>query len=121
MYPGKQWEQTSGICISVARIRVERDGRPFPDRFRAYRIVLDGETVGRVKRGETVTIRADAGRHELHLAIDWARSRPVDLDLAEDDECIVRCWPQAKPLLALYFMTLGRRQWIGIDVARDGR
>lgn len=98
---------------------ITRDNQPFTDRFRSYRITLDDETVGRVKRGETVTVQADAGHHELHLAIDWARSPSVELDLAEKDECIIRCWPNAKPLLALYFMAFGLRRWIGIDVVGD--
>jgi hypothetical protein len=81
--------------------------------------VLDGETVGRVKRGETVTLEPAPGRHELHLAIDWARSPSVELDLAAEDERVIRCSPNAKPWLAPYFMTFGRRRWIATDVV-DG-
>jgi len=60
-----------------------------------------------------------AGIMSCILAVDWARSPSVELDLAEDDERIIRCWPNAKPRLAVYYMTLGRLQWIGLDVV-DG-
>jgi hypothetical protein len=103
----------------VARVTVSRDDKPFPDRLRSYRIVLDGETIARVRSGETVTVPVDAGHRELHLAIDWARSPSIELDLADDDEPIVRCWPNAKALLVPYFMTFGRCRWIGIDVVGD--
>ena len=117
---GGAGKRCSQISRHVPRVRVSRDDKPFPDRLRSYRVVLDGDTVGRVKRGETVTVQADVGQHELHLAIDWARSPSIELELAEDDERIIRCWPNAKPLLALYFMTFGRRRWIGIDLVHDG-
>lgn len=76
--------------------------------MRSYRIVLDGETVGSVGRGETVVVETGPGLHELHLAVDWARSPSLELELEHADELIVRCWPHARPLLAWDFMTVGR-------------
>jgi hypothetical protein len=105
----------------MPRISVERDDQPFRDRLRSYEIVLDGETVGRVKRGETVDVVADAGHHELHLTIDWARSPSVEFDLAEGQECLIRCWSNVSPRRARYFMTQGRDEWIGLEMVDAGQ
>jgi hypothetical protein len=107
----------AGYPFAMPSIIVQRETKGFGDRFRSYRVVLDGETVGRVKRGESFSVEADAGAHQLHFAVDWARSPSVDLALAEQEQAVVRCWPNVRPLLALYFMTLGRGRWIGVDVS----
>jgi hypothetical protein len=58
----------------------------------------------------------DAGHHELHLKIDWARSESVQLDLEPDGAAEVRCWPNGRALLALYWITAGRARYIGVEV-----
>jgi hypothetical protein len=103
--------------MAGARIRVRRDDAPWPDRLRGYRVVLDGAVVGSVKRGESITVMTDAGYHELHLKIDWARSESVQLDLKPDGEADVRCWPNARALTALYWITVGRSRYIGVAVS----
>lgn len=51
------------------------------DMFRAYQVVIDGERVGEVKRGGTVEIELEEGRHAIQLEIDWCRSNTVLFDL----------------------------------------
>lgn len=97
-------------------IRIERTSRGYPDRLRAYQILLDGKVAGRVKRGESVTVETEPGHHELHFSIDWARSPSLELDVDEGQEQRVTCWPNANPLLALYWLTAGRKRYIGAEV-----
>jgi hypothetical protein len=62
--------------MAAARIRVRREPGGWRDRTRSYRVVLDGAVAGSVKRGESITVMTDAGHHELHLKIDWAKANP---------------------------------------------
>ncbi|MCK7614592.1 hypothetical protein [Roseibium sediminicola] len=57
------------------------------DMFRAYQIVLDGEFVGKIKRGGTVEIELEKGRHALQLQIDWCRSNTVLFDAGDTIVC----------------------------------
>jgi len=99
-----------------ARIRVDREAGRLVDRLRAYKVVLDGAVVGRVKRGESLVFDTSPGHHELHLAIDWGRSPKLELELSAGQETHVRCWPRANPLLVIYWITLGRARYIGIEI-----
>jgi hypothetical protein len=104
-----------------ARIHVHRDSDGSAERFRSYRILLDGVRVGSVKRGRTAALETEAGRHSLQVAIDWGRSLPVALDLGPGDEVDVQCWTNAKPLTALYWITLGRQRYLGLRVSSRRR
>ena len=63
-----------------ARIEIERDRGGRVDKWRAYKVMLDGTEAARLKRGERRTIDAEPGHHEVHLAVDWCRSRSVSFD-----------------------------------------
>ena len=95
-------------------IHVHRRANAYQDRARAYKVVLDGEEVGRVKRGESVSFDAAPGAHQLQLKIDWATSEPLSVDVVAGQDLHFECWPNAKPLTALYWITLGRRRYIGL-------
>ncbi len=99
-----------------ARVRVRRDSDRLTERFRRYRILLDGVGVGAVKHGETVSVETEAGHHRLQVAIDWGQSLPVELELGAGDEVEVQCWANASPFTALYWSTLGRRRYLGLRV-----
>jgi hypothetical protein len=88
-----------------------------PTSYGAYAVVLDGVKVARVKRGETCTIETDAGHHEVRLAVDWCRSPTVSFELAAGQEARLRCWPNARPLTILHRATLGRANYIGLELA----
>lgn len=84
--------------------------------IRSYRVILDGKTVGRVKSGESLTLTTTPGKHELHFAIDWCRSRREVFGLDEEAAVYARCWPRANPLTSLFFGTFGRARYIGIKI-----
>jgi hypothetical protein len=100
-----------------ARIQIDRAKGGRTDKLRAYAVVLDGVKVARVKRGETCTIETDAGHHEVRLAVDWCRSPTVSFELAAGQEARLRCWPNARPLTILHRATLGRANYISLELA----
>jgi hypothetical protein len=98
-------------------IHVHRRDAGYQDRLRAYQVMLDGEEVGRVKRGESVTVDAAPGAHRLQLKIDWCLSKPIELQVAPGQDAYFECWPNSKPFTVLYWITFGRKEYIGLGPA----
>jgi len=57
--------EPSQAAITVSRPRRGRDG------LRAYRVVVDGCLVTKLRRGQARTISVSPGRHRLYLRLDW--------------------------------------------------
>lgn len=66
--------------MPAATLEIRREGRRYGDRLRAYRVVVDGERLGTVKRGETQGFEVEPGHHSVKLHLDWCRSRPARAD-----------------------------------------
>ncbi|GIF41489.1 hypothetical protein Axi01nite_58000 [Actinoplanes xinjiangensis] len=58
-------------------IRFHRPAVRFKDRFRAYRLEIDGETVGEIRHGGEVTIVTTPGTRTVRALIDWMESPPL--------------------------------------------
>jgi hypothetical protein len=64
---GRQASQdpTPGATITVSRSKGRRNA------LRAYRVVVDGKAVARLRRGQMQVIAVGPGRHRLHARLDW--------------------------------------------------
>jgi hypothetical protein len=98
-------------------IHIHRSANAYQDRARAYKIMLDGQEVGKVKRGESVAVDAAPGAHQLQLKIDWAVSQPLDVQVQAGQDAHFECHPNSTPLTALYWITFGRKNYIGLAPA----
>ena len=65
-----QGRQASQAANPSATIAVSRSagGR---DALRAYRVVVDGRPVARLRRGQLRVVAVSAGRHRLYVRLDW--------------------------------------------------
>jgi hypothetical protein len=79
------------VAGSTAQIALKRLRRPIGDVLQTYKVVIDGTTVGDIRRGETKTFDVPSGQHEIHLEIDWATSRRLALNLSEGDVASLTC------------------------------
>ena len=75
----------TGQPLRPGQLTIRRPRR-WQDRLRAYTIVIDGEEVGRVRAGSTVTVPITAGTHTVQLTIDWTGSNELELTINEADE-----------------------------------
>jgi hypothetical protein len=75
------------VAGPTSQITLKRLRRPLGDVLRTYKVVIDGKTVGDIRRGETKTFDVPAGRHEIH----WAKSRNLELDLSSGDVASLTC------------------------------
>jgi hypothetical protein len=69
----------------MASLYITREGHWF-DRFRDYRIMLDGTEVARVGRDEKVRVRVSPGWHKLYAKIAWCTSKEVSFELLDHEE-----------------------------------
>jgi hypothetical protein len=105
--------------VAQATIVVTREAHGYPDRLRAYQVLLDGGEVGPIRCGEWLTIETGPGEHNVYLAIDWRRSPTITLNLVDGEEVWLRARPLPWPhVLALpYFLTVGRSRYIALELA----
>jgi hypothetical protein len=99
----------------AARLDVERKAGGYTDRARAYKVLLDGTEVGRIKAGESYGADVPPGHHEVQIAIDWGRSPVVELDLAEGESARLHCQPNANPLTVLWYTTFARKRYVALE------
>lgn len=84
--------------------------------FRSYLVVIDGAKAGRVKRGSSITVDVGPGEHEVHLAVDWTRSRSVNLELDESEEAVIRAQARGNALTAVFWGTFYPKRAIDVEL-----
>lgn len=109
----------SAETTGKSRIVIRRVASRWQDRLRDYKVVVDGRVVARVANGREVTVAVEPGRHKVHMAIDWARSRPLDVELTAEQSIRLECGPNVPPLLALIYVTVLFRRWVWLRPATD--
>jgi len=62
-------------------IEIQRKAVPWRDRVRAYRVLIDGEAVGKIGDGDTAEFEVSPGRHTVRLGIAWTGSPEVVVDV----------------------------------------
>lgn len=80
----------------------------YADGERDYRVLIDGQEIGRLANGNTKSFPVIAGTHTLRLKIDWAGSREIRFDAdagqAVKFDCVstLRGWRIAFAPIALF-------------------
>ena len=75
---------TNEASIAVSR---PRSGVFF---LRRFTVRVDGSVVARLGRGRSTRIEVEPGHHTIRAGVDWTRSLPLDVDLAESDEVAIQ-------------------------------
>jgi hypothetical protein len=104
--------ESTGTTLTLRRLPAYRDA------LRAYRVVVDGERIGKIRDSETVTLEIAEGAHELWLTVDWVRSRAIDFKVIRGENRDFVC--QASSRFGLYDLIFGRGEGIQLregDVA----
>jgi hypothetical protein len=68
----------------LATLHIRRTTK-YPDRFRKYRLFVDGEPVGRIGAGRELEVGVAPGRHEIVARIDWCSSNTLELNVQVGD------------------------------------
>ena len=87
----------------------------YADRFRAYKVKIDGVVVCSVRAGDIATIPVISGRHSLELRIDWGGSEKIDFAIKPAERICFECGSSLagwRVLLALFYATFQPHQWL---------
>jgi hypothetical protein len=57
-------------------IRLKRRAE-WADLLRSYKIIVDGNVMGTIRRGQEVTLEVEPGQHFMWLRIDWTGSNGI--------------------------------------------
>ena len=55
----------------------------YADKFRAYKVLLDGIEIGDIRQGESKQFPVQEGKHTLQLKIDWCTSESITFDFLD--------------------------------------
>jgi len=79
--------------------RFYRPRHRWRDRFRAYKVEIDGEVVGTVRYGAEFTVPVKPGQHIIRAVIDWSGSEPLTTLFETGDTVTIRVEPSEAPAL----------------------
>jgi hypothetical protein len=107
---------TGAPVPTSATITIRRTASGRRDQFRAYRIVIDGQSVARVGRGQSREIEVAPGPHSVQIAIDWCTSQKALVELGAGDRVAFACEPGGSAWMGLLAITIGRRSYIALEL-----
>lgn len=91
--------------------------RAFVDRFREYKVIIDGEVRGAIKNGGQFACQVEPGTHTLRLTVDWCTSNELSFDTSSNQPNRFTCSANIVGLrfLAVSFYGLMKpKDWIRI-------
>jgi hypothetical protein len=62
-----------------------------PDAARAYRVVVDGKTIGQLRPKKELETSLEEGKHQLSVRVDWCGSRPLSIDVRNGETVFLEC------------------------------
>lgn len=91
-----------------ATIVISRKRGGYRDSLRSYVIMVDGNPVGKIKRGQRVELPVSHGQHELFLKIGWTESRSITFDVQPGAVIEFFCEPGGPAAAALQDVAAGQ-------------
>lgn len=80
--PVNEEQQASCTVLGCGRLVVWRPGGVWQrDLLRSYRLEVDGEPRGTIRRGQILELEVPAGRHAVRARIDWTGSPDIVVDV----------------------------------------
>ncbi len=77
-------------CDGDAAIRVTRT-TSYPDRIRAYRILVGGREMAKLNAGQSVIIPVSSGTHSVVAKIDWCGSPTLTFSIRAGETVEFQC------------------------------
>lgn len=70
---------------------VIRRKKNYKDSLRSFKIYLDGNLIGKIKNGSTLSFDISEGPHVLKLKIDWCSSNEIEFNYSYKDDVSFIC------------------------------
>ncbi len=85
------------------------------DLFRFYEVIFDGENVGIIFAGQSISFPVDPDAHSLQMKIDWCSSEEINFNVDPGDEITFECESGLSILQVLlipYYLIFRQNNWI---------
>lgn len=90
----------------------------YVNKFRNYKIVINGIEKGTVGDGKAVKINMDPGEYEVYLTIDWCRSNTLKISIKENELVQLRCGSPVKgwkKILVLFYVIFKQDEYLYLE------
>lgn len=94
-YPSEMARESK---IEVTRMQLPHLVR---DGVRAYKVVLDGTVVSKLRMGDSMELSCEPGPHRLWIRLDFKKSNTIDFTVHPDWTARFECEPGGRYLMAL--------------------
>lgn len=101
----------------MPRLTIKRGGG-YSDMLRSYKIEIDGQIVGSIRRHETHTFDVSEGMHKVRMRIDWCGSQVVDVLVGPQGADLICSPNRYLPWFAIVFLFMPGR-WVWLRPARS--
>lgn len=101
----------------AASVEMFRQPGYWRDRARAYRVLIDGEAVGRIRQRQRVKFAVQAGSHAVELRLAWCRSSVQTVSIGDADTAKLVCHPAGSSWTGLWDIIFRRAQYIALRAA----
>jgi hypothetical protein len=88
--------------VTERSIEIARRPALWRDRLRAYKVILDGSEVGKIRDGQAIDLRVSPGKHDLRLKIDWSGSQGLTFEASASEIIRFECEPSGTALTAAF-------------------
>lgn len=98
--------------MSVLVIR--RAHASWADRFRDYRVLVDGQQRALIGDDATVQIPVTPGEHLVRLKIDWCGSQEMRVNVGHGEIVRLECRANSNPLKMLFYISIFRDRYVSL-------
>ncbi len=106
--------------MKTSKINIKRE-KQYADGMRKYKILLDGEEIDTISRGEEKEFQIFPGKHKIQLEIDWCKSNEIEFEIKSNENLNFLCGSNAKDsgFFSLFrYLTVWRNNYLYIELEK---
>lgn len=110
----------SGIPGDTSMVIALRRSRSFKrDILRGYKVLINGQDMGRIRRGQSHEYRVLPGTHIIQLKIDWCHSPAIEVTAQAGTRVGLVCEPGGSPVRGMKAATTNTGNYISLALDKE--
>jgi hypothetical protein len=102
-----------------ARIILTREPKAWRDGGRSYGLIVDGQQVAKIRRGQYLEHALSPGEHEIYMKISWCQSPLIKIQASPGEVIRLHCAPGGSAHEALGDVLVGSKAYISLTRLED--
>lgn len=106
--------------METSKINVKRESQ-YADYMRKYKIVIDGEEIDTISKGEEKELQIFPRNHKIQLKIDWCKSNEIEFEIKINESLNFLCGSSAKGwkfFSDFLYLTVWRNKYLYIELVK---